>query len=161
MTWWRTQRAAIPALIVSALAVVGVHVWLEAIPATRTTPPVVVAQDGRASVSGQELDLSGVRWDEFDAPEGSRTLSVRLDALPTADAEGCGALTLAETRGERVWVNARSVLDVPYDAGESYCLEESGPYRIVAVFLLPDDAEGPFVLDVPGADGIARFDIAR
>lgn len=159
MSAWRRQRRSLAALLVAAVAVVGVHVWLEVLPATRAEPPVIVAEEGRATVSGQELDLSGTRWDEFDAPAGTRTLSVRLDAAPGADAAGCGGLTLAEVRGDRVWVDARSDLDVPGDAGESFCQEDSGPYRILAVFLLPQGADGPFVLEVPGEDGVARFDV--
>ncbi|WP_435747156.1 hypothetical protein [Microbacterium sp. PMB16] len=155
-SWWRRQRLALVSLLVAAAAVVGVHVWLDVLPASGG-PAVIAAEDGAADIAGQTLDLDAARWDEFEAPEGSRTLSIRLDAGGGADATTCGQLTIAEAQGDRVWSNARRVLDVPFDAGESSCLEGSGPYVILAVFLLPDDADGPFLLDVPGDGEIARF----
>lgn len=159
MTWWRTQRFALVALVVAAAAAIAVHVWFDVLPAAPKSTQVQDAEDGRAEVAGQTLRLDSARWDEFEAPAGSRTLSIRIDARAEGDAAGCGMFTLAETEGARVWANARSALDVPYDEGESGCQKESGSYAILAVFLLPDDADGPFVLDVPGTDEIARFPI--
>jgi len=147
MTWWRTQRFALVALVVAAAAAIAVHVWFDVLPAAPKSTQVQDAEEGRAEVAGQTLRLDSARWDEFEAPAGSRTLSIRIDAR----AEGESAA--------RVWTNARSVLDVPYDEGESGCQKESGSSVILAVFLLPDDADGPFVLDIPGTDEIARFPI--
>ena len=155
-SWWRQQRVALIALVVAAVAVVGVHVWFDVLPGSED-PPIIVSQDGSADIAGQTLTLDSARWDEFEAPAGSRTLSIRIESDGVADATTCGIFTLVETQGDRVWRNARSALDVPYDAGESNCQEASGPYVILAVFLLPDDAEGPFLLDIPGDGEIARF----
>lgn len=158
-SWWRRQRVALTALLVAAAAVVAVHVWLDVLPAATGDPTTIDAGDGAAEIAGQTLVVDSVRWDEFEAPEGSRTLSIRIDSGGGADATICGVFTLAEADGDRVWSNARSVLDVPVEAGESYCQEASGPYVILAVFLLPDDADGPFVLEVPGDGEVARFPI--
>jgi hypothetical protein len=157
-SWLRRQRATLIALVVAAVAVVGVHVWFDVLPNSEESR-VVDAQDRSAHIAGQTLALDSARWGEFEAPSGSRTLSIRMESDGGPDATTCGLFTLAEAQGDRVWSNARSALDVPYEAGESYCLEESGPYAILAVFLLPDDAEGPFLLDVPGDDEIARFPV--
>lgn len=160
MSWWTRQRIPLISLAIAAVTAVGVHVWLDVIPEMPDTPKVITAADGAASIAGQELELSSARWDEYSAPDGSRTLSIRFNARAATDAEGCGTFTLSEQRGPRVWQNARSALDVSYDDGESSCQQEPGPYRLLAVFLLPDDAVGPFALDVPGSDGrIARFSI--
>ncbi|MBT2483473.1 MULTISPECIES: hypothetical protein [unclassified Microbacterium] len=157
MTWWQRQRLALTALAVAAVAVVGVHVWLDVLPAAESSTQIMTAENGRAEIAGQTLTLSSVRWGEFEAPDGSRTMSIRLDSDGGPDAESCGLFTLAEVEGDRVWSNARTGLDVPYDAGASYCQEESGPYVILAVFVLPDGVDGPFQLEVPGADRSARF----
>lgn len=158
-SWWRRQRVPLAALLVAAAAVVAVHVWLDVLPATSGDPSTIEADDGSAEIAGQTLSLDSARWDEFEAPEGSRTLSIRIDSDGGADATTCGLFTLSEADGDRVWSNARSVLDVPFDAGESYCQEASGPYAMLAVFLLPDDAGGPFVLEVPGDGEVARFPV--
>jgi len=158
MTWWRRQRVALLALVLAAIAAVGVHLWLDALPMANRTSKDITTVERSASIAGQTLTLGTVRWDEFDAPSGSRTLSVRVEAAGATDAASCGVFTLTEQATGRLWENARADLDVPYDAGERSCLEDSGPYEILTVFLLPDDAEAPFLFDVPDTDGvIARF----
>lgn len=157
MTWWRRQRFALVALVVASAAAIAVHVWFDVLPAAPRSTQVQEAADGKVEMDGQTLRLDSASWDEFEAPTGSRTLSIRIDARAAVDASRCGMFTLAEVEGSRVWTNARSALDVPYDEGESTCQEESGSYAILAVFLLPDDVEGPFALDVAGTDEIARF----
>lgn len=158
MTWWHRQRAPLVALAVAAIAAVGVHVWMEAVPLLPRMTDDVTVVGQRASIAGHDMSLGRVQWNEFDAPTGSRTLSIRLEADGGAEATTCGAFTLTEPSSGRLWENARSALAVPYDAGESGCGAESFPYEILAVFLVPDDALGPFAFDVPDADGvIARF----
>lgn len=158
-SWWRRQRVPLAALLVAAAAVVAVHLWLDVLPATSGDPSTIDAVDGSAEIAGQTLSLDSARWDEFEAPDGSRTLSIRIASGGGADATTCGLFTLSEADGDRVWSDARSALDVPFDAGESYCQEASGPYAMLAVFLLPDDARGPFVLEVPGDGEVARFPV--
>lgn len=158
MTWWRRQRVPLIALIVAAVAVVGVQFWLAVAPALSRTSQSIEMVETDADIAGQTLRMGSARWDEFEAPSGSRTLSIRLDSGGGADASTCGPFVLTEPSSERSWQEATSVLDVPYDAGERSCVEESAPYRILTVFLVPDDASGPFFFDVPGPDQVtARF----
>lgn len=158
-SWWRRQRVAVTALLVAAVAVVAVHVWLDVLPTATGDPRTIEAVDGTAEIAGQTLSVGSARWDEFEAPGGSRTLSIRIDSGGGSEATTCGLFTLAEAEGDRVWSNARSALDVPFEAGESYCQEASGPYALLAVFVLPDDADGPFVLEIPGDGEVARFPV--
>ncbi len=164
MTWWRTQRVALLALLLAAVATAGVHLWLDAAPIAEEResrePVYVLPDDDTASVEigGHELTVTSTRWAEFEAPEGSITLSVRLDARSDADAENCTAFLLSETDGERVWQDAHRDVDIPFDEpGETSCRPESPAYGILAVFLLPEDAAGPFWFDVPAGDQTARF----
>lgn len=157
MTWWRAQRTALIALVIAATAMVGAAVWLDVIPSIRPTDRVIEAETS-VDLAGQTLSLGPVEWGEFDAPEGSRTLSVRLSASGGFDASVCGRATLTETGSSRTWLSSRAALDVPYDEGESSCIPESASYRILLVFLVPDDADGPFHLDIEGSDDdLARF----
>lgn len=162
-SWWRTQRTALIALAITAVAVVGAYVWLDVLPSIRQTDRVIEAEsvdDPRVTISGQELELGFVEWGEFDAPEGSRTLSVRLTASGGPDAASCGTATLTEPSSSRTWASSRRGLDLPTGLAESSCVAEPASYRILLVFLLPDDAEGPFVLDIEGDDSdLARFTV--
>lgn len=160
MSWWRRQRLPLIALAAGAVAAVGVHVWLDVLPASTRVAQTITVADPQAEIAGQTIALERSTWSEFDAPEGSRTLSIRLDARAGAEATTCGTFALTEQHSGRVWENARSVLGVPSDAAESSCQTESAPYEILAVFLLPADADGPFWFDVPGDSGaIARFSV--
>ena len=159
---WRRQRLPLIALAVTAIAAVGVHVWLDVLPASSRGQQTITVVDAEspAEVAGYTIALDSARWSEFEAPDGSRTLSIRLDSRAGADATTCGTFSLTEVDGGRVWENARSALDVPSDAGERGCQAESATAEILAVFLLPDSADGPFWLDIPG-DGseVARFPV--
>lgn len=164
VSWWRRQRVPLIALVVTAAAAIGVHVWLDVLPASERVNRTITMADPRAEISGQTITLDAAEWAEFEAPEGSRTLSIRLDARAGTEGTSCGTFALTEVDGGRVWENARTVLDVPSEAGERSCQEaspEPAAYEILAVFLLPPDAEGPFWFDIPGLDGeVARFSVA-
>lgn len=159
MSWLRRQRVALTALMFSAIAVAGVYLWLDIGPvAEAESVTITEAVDGTAEVAGQELTLESARWDEFPAPDGARIVSVRLTASGGPDSTMCGQVTLTEVHGSRTWLDAGDLVDVPYEEGESYCLEESAPYDIISVFAVPDDAAGPFYLDIAGEDDVVtRF----
>ncbi|MCD2498113.1 hypothetical protein [Microbacterium nymphoidis] len=159
MSWVRTQRVALIALLCSALATAGVYLWLDVLPVAEAgDETIVTASDGAAAVAGQELVLGEVRWNEFPAPAGSRSLSIRMRSSGGPDAAICGTVTLSEQHGERTWLDADDLIDIPSEDGEPYCISESAPYDIVSVFALPADADGPFYLDIAGEDHrAARF----
>ncbi|MCS3842982.1 hypothetical protein [Microbacterium sp. AK031] len=164
MTWWRRQRVALTALAVVAVTAVGVHVWLDVIPSLQTQAQTItnVAEGENVQVAGQTMSFRSARWDEFEAPDGMRTVSVRLNAGGGDEATWCRDFTLAEAHGDRVWLDARSAVDVPYDAGEASCRDESFAYEILAVFLVPEDAVGPFHFDIPGELGeVTRFTVEK
>lgn len=162
VAWWKSQRVAVAALAVAAVATVGVHVWLDVLPSVQSQAQTITSVDDGDSVeiAGQTMSLRSARWDEFEAPEGMRSVSVRLNAGGGDDATWCREFILAEAHGDREWLDARSVVDVPYDAGEASCRDESFAYEILAVFLVPDDAAGPFHFDIPGEPGeVTRFTV--
>lgn len=160
--WWKKQRVALTALAIAAIATVGVHVWLDVIPSVQAQAQNItnVSEGASAEIGGQTMSLRSARWDEFEAPGGMRTFSVRLNAGGGEDATWCRDFTLTEAHGDRVWLDARSELDVPSDAGEASCRDESFAYEILAVFLIPEDAAGPFHFDIPGDLGeVTRFTV--
>lgn len=159
MSWWRRQRASLIALVAAGALTLGAHVWLDVLPALETSSPVPTVQDGAVEVGGNELELDSVRRDEFEAPDGTSSLSVRLYARSAADAETCGSFTLTEVEGGRVWLTDRGALDAWTEDDETSCREGTDGYRILAVFLLPEDAGGPFWFDADVADEVVRFRI--
>lgn len=159
MTWWRRQRTSLIALAVAVAACIGVHVWLDVLPTVKDEEVAAVASGQNAETAGQQLSLISTRWDEFDAPEGMRSLSVLLKASGGPDAGLCGSTTLTEPSSDRSWLDGRSLLDVPSESGESTCTSESDSYDVLAVFVVPDDTAGPFELDVPGDEGVIRFSL--
>lgn len=159
MTWWRRQRRALIALAIAAVAMLGATVWLDVLPSIRPTDRVIEAESS-VDIAGQTLTLGPAEWGEFETPEGSQTLSVRLSSTGGSAADRCGQITLTETDSDRSWLSSREDLDVSYDEGESSCIAEPASYRILLTFLLPDDADGPFLLDIEGSDDdLARFRI--
>ncbi|MBO9624935.1 MAG: hypothetical protein J7484_01020 [Microbacterium sp.] len=157
MTWWRRRRLAIGGLVLAALAAFGAHFWYDVRPRIGADKPYVTADEsGAVEAGGNRLSIWSVTRAEFEAPTGSTTLSVRMHAASTEDSERCGAVTLTEADGGRVWLDARRDVDIRSDEEHS-CQEGSASYDILAVFLLPDDARGPFWLDVP----IGRSDQVR
>lgn len=156
MSWLRRQRIALLALAVAIVAVVGAYLWLDVLPGIRPSDRVIEAESS-ADVAGQTLSLSGAEWREFEGPEGTRSLSVRMTSSGGPQAGSC-TISISEPSTSRTWLSSRDGLDVPYDEDERSCTIEGSAYRILAVFLLPDDAEGPFVLDVEDGDHLtARF----
>lgn len=159
MSWWRRQRRALIALAIAAVAMLGATVWLDILPSIRPTDRVIEAES-TVDIAGQTLTLGPTEWDEFESPEGSQTLSVRLASTGGSTADRCGQTTLTEIDSARTWLSSRDDLDVSSDEGESSCVAEPASYRILLTFLLPDDADGPFLLDIEGSDNdLARFHI--
>lgn len=159
MTWWRRQRVALVALIAAVAALIGVSVWLDVLPAQEAAPPAPRVAGGTVDIGGNRLELVRSIPDEFPAPAGAHTLSIRLSADSAEDAERCGAFTLRERDGERVWLTAGSAVDVRYGDEENSCRKGTDSYRILSVFLLPNDAEGPFWLDIAVGDDTVRFPV--
>lgn len=147
MSRWKRGRPLI-ALAVAAAAVVGLQFWFQVRPTLENSPPPPIVAEGPVELGGHRLALDSVRWEEFEAPEGSTSLSVRLRADSDTEAESCRSFVLSEIDGDRVWLPAHADLDIDAD-DERNCRKDSDSYRILTVFLLPDDATGPFWLDVP------------
>lgn len=158
VTWWRSQRAAFAALALAAITAAGAYLWLDVLPSLRDSGTVTAA-DETAEVAEQTIALGAVTWDDYEAPAGSRTLSVRIRASGGPDSGSCTVTTLTDRSSGRTWVSSRQGLDVPYDDGERSCIASATSYGIQLVFLLPDDAVGPFDLDIGTTGEVARFRI--
>lgn len=155
-----SQRRSLAALVVASAAVLAVQLWFHVRPNVDTTAHDPIVAEKSVELGGHRLSYASARWDEFAAPDGSKTLSIRLDAHSRPETELCGTFHLTEVNGDRVWLPAGSAVDVDSE-DELSCREDMRSYRILEVFLLPADAVGPFWLDVPVGDDMqtVRFRI--
>lgn len=157
-SWWRRNRLAVIALAVLApVTAVGVgwHEWHQYYGfGARPFVPVIVEEDGTAELAGAtwgpvrggELgDLSG-----FDVPAGSTVIAVGIPVDAGAEGVSCAAPVLVDQESGREWQSARSAMGLLSDPAEpeSCVSSDKGDYELIVPFVLPDDVEGPFWVDV-------------
>ena len=171
-SWWRRNRAGLIAttvLLPATVLAVGWQNWhLIYDFGARPTDPVVVADGESAELAGATFgpvrstvidDLEGL-----DVPEGARVIAAAVPVAPDADGVSCRRPTLTDQVSGREWELKRAEIGVPFNADEpEFCSsDELGDYELIAPFVVPDDVEGPFWLDVwpQGAGGtFLRFPI--
>ena len=154
--WWRRNAWPLAALAVLLPAVFGVIGWAE-------WNDYFSGHPSRAVVAppDEEYDYAGASWgpvrvDElppprgFQPPAGSRILEITVP-VDASEEIRCLPPTLHEVGGaERQWDERTFELGEAYDPDAWNSCAGSGtePFTIVVPFVLPDDAVGPFALDV-------------
>lgn len=157
-SWWRRNRLALIALavLVPGTAIgIGWHEWHQSYGFdARPFMPTVVADGDTAElaeatwgpVRGGELDdISG-----FDVPDGATVIAIGVPVDPGPDGVTCETPLLVHQASGREWRPARSEIGLPSDPAEpETCLKsETGDYELIVPFVVPDDVEGPFWVDV-------------
>lgn len=160
-TWWQRNRAGFPVIIVAVLGLGAFWYFLTWQPVQQGVydRPERVAAGEVGVMSGSELSNIRTAWgspqesEELGVPDDARLLAVALDIERTGDAHMSCSFRLSEQGGrERVWMPAISRLtwtffDTPSDCDTSV---KEQKYTALVPFLLPADAEGPFLLEVLG-----------
>jgi hypothetical protein len=164
--WWRRNAAALVALALLVPATFGIISSNEA--STNATRAQIVPIEVEW---GQTYDYAGTTWgpatveelpvtDEHDIPQDARLIEVTIPVVPGDEEPGCFPPTLLETGGEqRQWDQSGILLGWNTT---SCALMGTEPFDIVAPFVLPPDAEGPFVVDlelVADAPAILRLPV--
>lgn len=162
--WLRRNR--LPLIAAGGLAllttvVVGGNEWWQVAQSDDLIPMTTAA--------GGTADVDGVRYgpvtasevadpDGAGVPDGARLIVVEVPIDPGAGEASCPFATLHELEGAgRTWRNAPVDLDW-YPDGPSLCgPDEPGPFTGTVGFLVPDDAAGPFGLDLTLANELPRF----
>jgi hypothetical protein len=166
-SWWRRNRLALIALAVlvpGTVAGIGWHEWhqyygFEA----RPFQPIVVEKGDSAElvdaewgpVRGGEIeDLSG-----FDVPDDAKVIAAGIPVDPGPDGVSCETPVLVHQATGREWRTARSEIGLLYDAAEpETCLKsQKGDYELIVPFVVPDDVEGPFWVDVWPQEACGTF----
>lgn len=172
--WWRANRLALVALLV-LVPLIGVGVWWNEWYSyygygARKVTAVQVPEDGTIELggatwgplkSGEAEDTSGL-----DMPAGTRLLIASVPVKPDGRAVTCDSPLLVQQGTGREWAPLRSEVGIPSSSDEpERCVNDLAdpedpasvkPYSMVVGFVVPDDVDGPFWLDVDPA-GDERF----
>lgn len=177
--WWRANRLALVALLV-LVPLIGVGVWWNEWYAyygygARKVTAVQAPKDGTLDLggatwgplkSGEAKDTSGL-----DLPAGTRLLIAVLPVRPDGRAVACESPLLVHQSSGREWAPVRSEVGIPSSPDEpERCISDladpddpasARPYSITVGYVVPDDVEGPFWLDVDplGDERFARFSV--
>lgn len=155
--WWR--RNAIPLGVIAVLApVTAAAVSLTAWQDLTSVRRVVVAEGDTAAYGRAEVGIASAHFDEVGGiPHGARVVAVEIDIDPGGTAFPCSAPLLYEATGaHRQWQDSTMSLDRPYDPDRvTYCDgSRTDPYTLSLDYLVPEDATGPFELEVSSTDGL-------
>lgn len=173
-SWWRRNTAAVVALAVlvpaTALAV-GWREWHEVYDdPSQYTRDVLPDEDGTIEIDGAVLGPAKAdtftEADGFELPDGAKVVAVKItvDNADLDDPIRCWWPTLVEQSTGREWAQMSNELGLSSDPDVQTECDPSptGPYDIIVPFIVPDDAEGPFWLDIDPdeSDGaFARFPV--
>lgn len=166
-SWWRRNRLALIALAVlipGTAAGIGWHEWhqyygFEA----RPLQPIVVEPEDTAELvgvtwgpirGGEIEDISG-----FDVPDDATVIAVGIPVAAGAEGVSCAGPILVHQATGREWRTARSEIGLLSDSAEpEFCLaSQKGDYELIVPFVVPDDVEGPFWVDVWPQDAGGSF----
>lgn len=168
-SWWRRNLLALVAVAVLlplTAVVIGGQGWRQffAFDARPVTPVVVQPDD--------TVDLAGATWGPIrggeiddlsglDVPAGATIIAVAVP-VDAPDGVACDSPVLTQQSTGRSWTPVRGEIGLDYSPEEpaSCLLSDEGSYELIVPFVVPDDVEGPFWVDVrpSGSDGaFVRF----
>lgn len=157
-SWWRSNLVALVALVVlvpATATTVGYQEWYQHFGfGARAVTAVMVPDDESVERlgatwgplrGGEVQDLSGL-----DVPDDTRLLAVAVPVDASAEGIACETPKLVEQSTGREWRPVRLEIGLLSSSDEpERCLSaESGEYEMIVPFVVPDDAEGPFWVDV-------------
>lgn len=168
--WWRSNAVALVALallIPAVVVIIGGNEWNDG-SAGRPWQPIGVspgesAAYGEAQIgpaSAELISAESADDRELTVPDGMRVVVTTVRVDPGSPAISCLPLVLRERDGaQRQWNGARLEVDWPFDAAQPTSCDRDAvaPYSLVTPFLVPDDARGPFAVDIAGVDELPRF----
>lgn len=162
--WWRRNALALGAVAILLPATVLIPMgvewwrWSQADPVFPTT-----------ATAGESIDWAGASWgpatavDETgafaaDAPAGTRVLVIEIPVDPAAETPGCTTPVLRELGGAgREWGAATTEVDWRYEQPSSCETGSEAPFTLEVPYLVPDDARGPFGVELTVPNELPGF----
>ena len=163
--WWRSNAWALIALallIPAVVVTVGANEWSDYF-SGRPSQPIDVRAGDSAGAGDAEIGPASAEFstdDTLTVPDGMRVVVASIHVDPGDPAIGCVPLVLRESSGaQRQWDEASLEVGWPYDAEDptSCASDATGPYTLVTPFLVPDDARGPFSVELVTGKELPRF----
>lgn len=175
MSWWRRNAIALGALVVlvpASVVIIAGHEWADYY-LYRSTVPVDTRADGTIELGnatwGPVRSVEITDTSDYTVPTGVKVIAVAVPVTPGEEAPSCMSPQLVEQSTGRQWNEMRFELGIPYSLEESpSCAVPTDddpaldPYELIVAFGVPDDAEGPFWVEVSPAESmprLARFSI--
>lgn len=160
--WWRSNAVAVGALVVLVPATAVAMSWNEWAVTLRNTPtaPISVAPGESAEYAGATVGPASADFTELPlAPQDARVVTVSLRIDPGDPAIACSKPVLREVDGaQRQW-NARDDLGREWDSERrAFCdPEATAPYQMEIDYLVPEDASGPFTVELGSVGWYPEF----
>ncbi|GAA2884498.1 hypothetical protein [Microbacterium esteraromaticum] len=172
-SWWKANAVALGMLVVllpAGAVAIGWKDWTAANSTAfnRVTP--VIASDG------ETVELSGATWgpirsaaihdtEGMTTPPNTRVIGVAIPVKPDpvdpedpSDPVKCNSPLIIEQSTGRQWNESSFELGFDYSSTEYRECDSTvtEPYEIIVPFAIPEDAEGPFWIDVVPYNGFGK-----
>jgi hypothetical protein len=162
-SWWRRNRiplAAIAVLLPLTVGVIAMNEWSEW-DLGHATKPIVVPAGETASYGGATIGPATAEFaDDPLAPQGTRVVSTIVLITPGDSPISCATPQLREAGGAgRQWDEASFELERDFDADRNTFCNSEVPirYSLTLDYLVPDDAAGPFVIELESGEELPEF----
>ncbi|SFS13551.1 hypothetical protein SAMN04487846_2718 [Microbacterium sp. cf046] len=161
--WWRRNAVALVAIAVllpATVGVIAVNEWSEW-DLGHPTKPILVQPGDAVTYGGARLGPAKAEFtDDSAAPAGTRVVSATVLVTPGAEPISCLSPLLRETTGAfRQWDEASYELDRDFDSTRMTSCDSELPirYSLTLVYIVPDDAAGPFAIEVSTAESLPGY----
>lgn len=161
--WWRRNAAALAAVVVLVPVTVGViaaNEWSDGDLGHPTKATTVDAGDS-AIYGGAIIGPANAEFtDDAGIPPGARVVHATVLITPADEPISCLSPLLRETGGaQRQWDEASFELDRDYDLALKTSCDSELPirYSLTLDYLVPEDATGPFALELSTGDALPQF----
>lgn len=160
--WWRSNAIALGAIVLLVPATYAALTWNEwsAILQSSDSRPIALEPGDTLEYAGATIGPVTSTYSELpSAPRGTKIVTVTVKIDPGGPPIICDAPVLHESGADpREW-KASSDLGRDWDPDlRTFCSsEETGPYQLDLDYLVPDDASGPFTLELGSAAGRPEF----
>lgn len=158
--WWRRNRTALIAVLI-LVPLSGAILVGNGFRRSRSDTPsdaIHVDVDQTAVYAGVTIGPVSADFSSEASPAPDSRVLLVVVPISGENPLDC-SITLRESTGaEREWSEASGYLsDVDWSAPRTCDAASTGPYSIEMYFLVPDDATGPFTLDLVEYGQIPRF----